>query len=218
MDSSKGSIPVATDDVVDEMSDLELAAKVQRENYVVQDGNTKQEDMIRLWDLVDDTWTSPMHRRDVYERQLKKVVDKCTACTFSNGARATLGHGHVEQVLENAARHRKVRECIQAVPDGNGGTTDTCVVCKKSFRARPWDAFTHRDEILKKGEQHQGAEMVLTKRYALEPPVETHKPQLVQASTEPMAVSPERMQESGSQRKRKRKRPRRRNREVANAN
>ena len=61
---------------------------------VIFDMDSSESGKIRIWDQVDETWTSPLERANAMDHYLAKVLFKCSGCT-----QTSLFEGGIEKHL-----------------------------------------------------------------------------------------------------------------------
>ena len=172
--SGAGQVATAPDDerAVD-VSPEEFRQEVEAKHRVFSDA-TEPSPTVRLWDLVDNSWTAPLPRRQAMEYNLPMIVDRCSACTTTSlgiGGKSNDIPNHIRHVLENGALHADAPDDVIQYRDGPQGTVvPTCVVCGKSFARDPWQARRHRESVLAEAERHEGAVKLTVRRFALGPP------------------------------------------------
>jgi len=120
---------------------------------------------IRLWDNVEQGWTKPLGKVNAYEQYLRKVVLKCSACTYTtifNGGVT----GHVKATLEGAQAHRGA----QAIHSQDGSArVVTCTGCGTVFRSRLNQGQIHINDVQAAERPHRGAVEVPMLRFSLAP-------------------------------------------------
>jgi hypothetical protein len=115
---------------------------------------------IRLWDNVYGTWTMSLPRQLAYDHYLKKVVVKCSACTFTALFTHRVGE-HVEQTFKKARMHEGAT--IELATFGDGGSGVRCSACGTPFM-NGMDAHRHLDEIRQGAALHLGGAQAETMR------------------------------------------------------
>jgi hypothetical protein len=134
--------------------------------------------LIRLWDVVNGTQTSPFDPQHVYNHYLRKVVFKCSACNYTS-TKADLVPGHIRETVKALSGHQGV-----SVTDfmGPNGLTKICDGCGEQFTSHPMNVYKHIDNVIKAGPLHVGATELVINRFSLTPPVLAEAPTPVVAS------------------------------------
>jgi hypothetical protein len=162
---------------------------------------------IRLYDRVDGTWTAPMDRNFAFQDHLKKVVWKCTACTYTSvydGQEEV----HRTQVMQRARNHENARLDDERSPHGD--PTIRCSGCGAVFRqARRHLAEAHIEEAVRMALVHKNAGQVLIHRFGLEDSAVE-----VLARTNGHESTPDPVVNQGERRRSRRKRSRRSRQKV----
>jgi hypothetical protein len=134
---------------------------------------------LRIWDCLDQTWTSPIVRVRVFDQYLNKRTVKCSACrytTFVNHARQGNGAqmvgtlkdqlaGHIQNVQKLAQDHvdAEVGETVM----NNGQSSQICTGCGLTL---PFGkVLRHIVDIRAESADHQRVEALLLNRFTLEP-------------------------------------------------
>lgn len=125
---------------------------------------------IWLWDLVDGSRSGPFARESVYHHYLRKVVYKCSACSFTTVFdSATKSHGNA--IIRKALDHQG-----DVITDGVhfGRPVKVCVGCRggATFQSLP-EARQHVEGVLTDAAVHEkGVQWITMRRFSLERPVE----------------------------------------------
>ena len=156
---------------------------------------------VRLWDVIDNTWTRPFPAGLATSYYLRKVVFRCSACIFTTPY-ANLVEPHIRGVRQSAAEHNGA-EVTPTLPMPGVEPGQQCSGCGAVFTARKGQGHKHLQAALNAAPKHDGAKELLLRRFALGQP------------TVPLVVS-ETSQEpvvhSGERREGKRRRHRNRSR------
>mgnify|MGYP005813278447 CR=1 FL=1 len=162
---------------------------------------------LRIWDCIDQSWTSPLVKIRVYDQYLPKRVVKCSACAyttvfFADSLKANLA-GHIDQVRKQAQEHENA-EATQPVPNDRGVPAQLCTGCGFPFSVG--QAAGHIMQARVMGASHQRVEALLMNRFALEPsePTIFHREMVVEGD-QPEVTEPEAPPRSGRRRKRNRR-------------
>lgn len=174
-------------------------------------GGALQETKIKLWDAVENRWTSPLPQVTA-NMNLRVIVEKCTACIFTTsgvGGKAGMVETHIHNVMTAMEAHKSARIMARI---GIEGEQEFCSACEVSFRSRPARARTHIQEVIDRGKAHYQADKVTMYRFLQGPPV-------ADIETKPVveASAPQVHEESQPPVKRRRRRSRGRKRQVAHA-
>ena len=125
---------------------------------------------LRLWDCIDESWTSPMVRIRAMDTYLPKRLVKCSACDYTTVFRYnTLGGNiqpHIDQVHERAEGHRDA-EAMMPNQTERGVANQLCTGCGMPFQVGK--AMPHIMETRAMSASHQRVEALLMNRFALEP-------------------------------------------------
>ena len=162
---------------------------------------------MRIWDCIDQSWTSPLVKVRVYDQYLSKRVVKCSACTyttvfFASSLKGNLA-GHIEQVQKQAREHDSA-EATQPVPNERGMPSQICTGCGFPFQVGQTAGHIMQARVM--GASHQRVEALLMNRFALEPsePTIFHREMVVDGG-QPEVAEPETPPQTGRRRKRKRR-------------
>jgi hypothetical protein len=139
-------------------------ATEERDILFTQNGgeNTR----IRLYNHVDGIWTVPVDRNFALQDYLKKVVWKCTACTYTSIYDGQ-GEVHVRQIMQRARSHENAR--LEEERSPHGGPIIRCSGCGAGFRqARRHLAEVHIEEAVRMAPVHRNAGQVLIHHFGLE--------------------------------------------------
>ena len=99
---------------------------------------------VSLWDVVGKNWTQPFPRNLVNDLYLKKVIIRCSECTFTSPYDGDVAK-HTKSVREEGEKH------ADAV-DEKG----TCSGCDLTFTGRSNSTARHIANIKDAYEKHQG--------------------------------------------------------------
>ena len=124
---------------------------------------------IKLYDCVDQSWTSSLDREAAYQKYLHKVFAKCSGCNFGTAAEilpltaVNTVRMHVTQGIESYKDHIGA----YLVPQNDGRVM--CTGCSEMFSARKGQARKHLETIQNFPGNHTQVDALLIKRFALEP-------------------------------------------------
>lgn len=183
-----------------------------RTAFMVQDEERFQ---VRLYDVVDGTWTQPLDRGQVYGKYLLKKVAKCTACTYTDPRSEELVWSHIGQVHESARDHEHA-ELIESKEDGQ--RVVQCTACSTTFVSyKIQRANEHILRMRMAGPQHDGAAVQVINRFSLAP-VELPPAPTTDVGNGHQSGRPEASPVEGTVPLLKRKRKRHRNRKAKHDN
>ena len=204
VDTYKGSAPTPRDRrrIVDESG----------RDAILFDAGSSEANKIKLWDLIDQTWTSPLEKGMAMEHYLAKVVFKCSCCT-----EASLYEGHIEQHLvqlkTNYESHRDA-ELYQGIGEG-GQINFTCTGCGSPMSMRKNQGTKHIERIRNNYDAHVKAgtiDVLLTHKYATSPSVSMPEQVINTVAFKGEQPEVDRVSRSVDDRTRKRRRRKRRSR------
>ena len=162
---------------------------------------------LRIWDCIDQSWTSPLVKIRVYDQYLPKRVVKCSACRYTSvffaGTLAGNLAPHVGQVHKQIVEHENA-EATQPMPNERGMPSQICTGCGFPFQVGR--VAGHIMEVRVMGASHVRVEALLMNRFALEPsePTIFHR-EMVVVGDQPEVLVPETPPSNGSRRKRRRR-------------
>lgn len=128
-------------------------------------------DRVRLWDLVDSTWTAPIDRYHAIQYQLRKVIYRCSACTFVGQLEdhVKLHIGNIRQASED---HNGAKGDVRIAQTERGTySVGWCSACSHEFVKNPAKVHEHIKDMRKEEPRHVNASVQLVRRYSLERPV-----------------------------------------------
>jgi hypothetical protein len=120
-----------------------------------------------VWDCVDGTWSAPLPNEYVYKHYLQKVVARCSACTFTSSFDGDIAK-HVEQIQRDLLAHQGAR-LTEPVSQVGLEPVQNCTGCGASFRMAGYRGQRHLEQIAKMERTHGRVELLVMKRFALEP-------------------------------------------------
>ena len=125
---------------------------------------------LRLWDCVDQSWTSPMVRIRAMDTYLPKRVVKCSACEYTTVFRYDSLAGniqpHINQLLKQSQDHHDAEAMTPTMAE-RGVAIQLCTGCGMPFQVGR--AMPHIMEMRAISASHQRVEALLMNRFALEP-------------------------------------------------
>jgi hypothetical protein len=142
-------------------------------------------DVIKLFDVVDMTWTKPLPAEYAQKYYLRKLVVKCSACKWATGYGKTIAV-HLKQLHVQHEDH--VGAESQSVPSESGGSKTLCSGCEASFQgvvAWKRHMLQFNPEILV---QHEGAVDQVLNRFVLEQPAVSNETEYVLSEPESAQV------------------------------
>ena len=112
---------------------------------------------VRLWDVIGNNWTEPFSRNSANDLYLKKVIIRCSECTFTSSFDGDVVK-HTKSVREEGEKH------VDAI-DKKG----TCTGCNLTFTGRSDSTAKHIANIQDVYKKHQGIiEEQLIYQYSLQ--------------------------------------------------
>jgi hypothetical protein len=159
---------------------------------------------VRLWDCIDQMWTSPIPQEFSHKVYLRKSVLKCSECSFTTSYENGVA-SHAQQVYQAWKEH----EGATIMADGQ---QQRCTGCNIGFTSYKRIGHRHLERVLIIGPKHVQVEELALRRFSLEPsePI-INRRKLVFDATGPLVNQEERSAEP-----QKRKRRRRRSRARSN--
>ena len=157
-----------------------------------------------VWDCVDGSWTAPLPNEYVHRHYLQKVVARCSACTFTSTFDGDVAK-HVEQIHRDLVAHEGAR-LTEPVSQVGLEPVQTCTGCGAGFRMAGYRGQRHLEQIAEMKRNHGRVELLVMKRFALEPsePMVLHREVLVDGPVSRQVERIELPQETGKRRRRKR--------------
>lgn len=156
----------------------ELPSSRERQRIVNESGRdavmfdvTSESNKIKLWDLIDNTWTAPLERDTAMNHYLRKMVYKCSVCTEASLFEDDIKR-HLAQVKAGHETHADA-ELIRGIAE-HGQPTTTCSGCGAPMSMRKNQGQRHIDSINDKYDTHTEAgdvKILLTHRYTTSPSV-----------------------------------------------
>lgn len=141
------------------------AAQAMSAVETVQEAN-EAEAKVKLYDMVDHTWTAPISEFFARSFHLQKVVYVCSGCRWSS-TWPNQFEPHKKQARMDYNLHTKA-EVVSA--STVNGTAFRCTGCNSSFQF-PARAQMHIESVKRQNGGHDKATLILSRRFALEPPV-----------------------------------------------
>ena len=126
---------------------------------------------IRIWDLVDESWTEPLERYLAMDHYLSKIVFKCSVCNETSLHEGDIQR-HLTQVKTNSESHKEA-ELHQGIGEG-GQIMIHCTGCGAPLSMRKNQGQRHIDRIKNDYETHIKAgsiDVLLMHKYATAPSV-----------------------------------------------
>jgi hypothetical protein len=155
-----------------EVSEAEYAQQVETSGaaYKVHEDGVEK---VRLWDNVQGGWVGPFSKQLAYDSYLSKMVNKCSACTFTGlFGLAEVGQ-HIENVIAIGRAHRGATLKDVEVAERAGIRCSACETTKLSVV----DGQKHIAQVHRIGQAHEsGAHALTIMMYSLvptEPPTPT---------------------------------------------
>ena len=126
---------------------------------------------VSLWDLVDETWTSPLERTVAMDHYLAKVVYKCSGCREASLYEKDIKQ-HLTQLKTNHESHSEAE--LERGLGGNGEMSVICTGCGAPLSMRKNQGQKHIDRINETYQAHvkEGSiDVLLMHRYTMSPSV-----------------------------------------------
>jgi hypothetical protein len=121
---------------------------------------------VHLYDMVDGTLSGPFPADLAYTFYLRKIVSRCTACTFSSLFEKDVTT-HLRDVQNKVRTHSQAH---MKQEERRGQTFEICSVCGASFSFIRGKGADHIESALKSGPLHVGASVQTIQRYSVTPP------------------------------------------------
>ena len=99
---------------------------------------------VRLWDVIGNNWTEPFSRNSANDLYLKKVIIRCSECTFTSSFDGDVAR-HAVSVREEGEKHANAVD-----------KESTCTGCNLTFTGRSNSTQKHIASIKDAYEKHQG--------------------------------------------------------------
>ena len=99
---------------------------------------------VRLWDVIGKNWTEPFSRNSANDLYLKKVIIRCSECTFTSSFDGDVAR-HAKSVREEGEKHANAVD-----------KESTCTGCNLTFTGRSNSTQKHIANIKDAYEKHQG--------------------------------------------------------------
>ena len=138
---------------------------------ILFDMDSAEGSKIRIWDLVDESWTEPLERYLAMDHYLSKVVFKCSACNETSLHKGDIQR-HLTQVKSNSESHKEA-ELHQGIGEG-GQIMIHCTGCGAPLSMRKNQGQKHIDRIKDSYQAHakEGSiDVLLMHRYTTSPSV-----------------------------------------------
>ena len=138
---------------------------------VLFDMDSSEASKVSLWDLVDETWTSPLERAVAMDHYLAKVVYKCSGCKEASLYEKDIKQ-HLTQLKTNHESHSEAE--LERGLGGNGEMSVICTGCGAPLSMRKNQGQKHIDRINETYQTHvkEGSiDVLLMHRYTMSPSV-----------------------------------------------
>ena len=115
-----------------------------RDRVITAVEDDSAQNKVRLWDVIGNNWTQPFARNSANDHYLKKVIIRCSECTFTSPYDGDVAK-HTKSVREKGEKHANavVKE-------------STCTGCNLTFTGRSNSTQKHIANIKDAYEKHQG--------------------------------------------------------------
>jgi hypothetical protein len=191
--------------MVNTVRGFQRAHSVTDQNGTRIEGYTERDNSktIKLFDVVDMTWTKPLPEyTQLY--MMRKLVVKCSACKWTTGPLGNGIEGHLKQLREKHEVHVGAQSGIAS--SEMGGSKITCSACIASFQ----DAIAFKRHMIQFNpeilEQHESAVPQVINRFVLEQPAVSNEVSYI--SLKPESAQMARSQRPAGTRRRRGKRGR----------
>ena len=161
---------------------------------------------LRIWDCIDQAWTTPLVRIRVFDQYLPKRVVKCSACSYTTVFFAKTGLkdnlvGHIEQMHKLVTEHESA-EATPPISNERGVPSQLCTGCGYPFQVGQVAGHIMQARVM--GASHQRVEALLMNRFALEPaePTIFHREMVVEGNQPEVSV-PDASPSNGRRRRRR---------------
>ena len=115
-----------------------------RDRVITAVEDDSAQNKVRLWDVIGNNWTQPFARNSANDHYLKKVIIRCSECTFTSPYDGDVAK-HTKSVRDEGEKH------VDAI-DEKG----TCSGCDLTFTGRSNSTAKHIASIKDAYEKHQG--------------------------------------------------------------
>ena len=115
-----------------------------RDRVITAVEDDSAQNKVRLWDVIGNNWTQPFPRTLVNDLYLKKVVIRCSSCSYTSSFDGDVAK-HTKSVRGEGEKH------VDAI-DEKG----TCSGCDLTFTGRSNSTQKHIANIKDAYEKHQG--------------------------------------------------------------
>ena len=99
---------------------------------------------VRLWDVIGNNWTQPFSRNSANDLYLKKLIIRCSECTFTSPYDGDVAK-HTKSVREEGEKHANAVD-----------KEKTCTGCNLTFTGRSDSTARHIANIKDAYKKHQG--------------------------------------------------------------
>lgn len=144
-----------------EQQTVEDIANGRVKQQMVDDGG----EGLRLWDNLENAWTSPLPASQA-QLYCKKAVFRCPACNWTSTHPGDVAR-HISEASEKTAKHQRARLKLEML---SGQSWETCTGCGSHFRVGKPTGRTHLEQMRGMGASHKGASEEVVLRFSLAPP------------------------------------------------
>ena len=124
--------------------DLRKQVENGNRDRVITSVEDDTQNKVRLWDVIGKNWTEPFSRNSANDLYLKKVIIRCSECTFTSSFDGDVAR-HAKSVREEGEKHANAVD-----------KEKTCTGCNLTFTGRSNSTQKHIASIKDAYEKHQG--------------------------------------------------------------
>ena len=124
--------------------DLRKQVENGNRDRVITSVEDDAQNKVRLWDVIGKNWTEPFSRNSANDLYLKKVIIRCSECTFTSSFDGDVAR-HAKSVREEGEKHANAVD-----------KESTCTGCNLTFTGRSNSTQKHIANIKDAYEKHQG--------------------------------------------------------------
>ena len=124
--------------------DLRKQVENGNRDRVITSVEDDTQNKVRLWDVIGKNWTEPFSRNSANDLYLKKVIIRCSECTFTSSFDGDVAR-HAKSVREEGEKHANAVD-----------KEKTCTGCNLTFTGRSDSTARHIANIKDAYKKHQG--------------------------------------------------------------
>ena len=122
--------------------DLRKQVENGNRDRVITSVEDDTQNKVRLWDVIGKNWTEPFSRNSANDLYLKKVIIRCSECTFTSSFDGDVAR-HAKSVREEGEKHANAVD-----------KEATCTGCNLTFTGRSNSTQKHIANIKDAYEKH----------------------------------------------------------------